>query len=462
MISIILAGGAGIRLWPLSRKFWPKFLIKLPYEKYTLLQKTFLRVKSFTDVEKIFVVVNKEHKFLVKENIQDLGIKFPIENILAEPEIKNTLPAVTFVCSVIKEKYSSEEIISVFPSDHFIKDEKKFARFIKKAVNIAKKGPIVLFGIKPTRVETGYGHIETNEKFDEDSFYIKRFIEKPDFETAKSLSVLDNVYWNSGIFVFSLKTFFEELKIYQPEIYKFFLEKNFETKLEKIYSQLPNIPIDKGLIEKTKNVVVIPLGILWDDLGSWAAIERIYQKDNQGNIILAKNVDIGSKNIIVVGDRRVVATCGLEDVIVVDTEDALLVINKNFDQKVKDIVEKISDETVLYHKTVQRPWGFYTVLKQEKGYKVKLINVLPNKKLSLQKHKKRAEQWFVVKGVAKITCNNKVFYLKQNETLRIEKNTPHRLENPSSKNILEIIEVAYGSYLGEDDIIRLEDDFGRK
>ena len=461
MISIILAGGAGTRLWPVSRKFWPKFLIKLPNEKYSLLQKTFLRIKKFTDIEKIFIVVNKEHKFLVKENIQDLNIKFPLENILCEPDIKNTLPAITYACSIIKERYPNE-IIGVFPSDHFIKEEKKFVSFVKKAKNVAKKGVIVLFGIKPTRVETGYGHIESDVSFDKDSFRIKRFIEKPDFETAKNLTSLENVYWNSGIFIFSLKTFFEELKIYQPDIYKKFEDENFETKLEKIYSQLPSVPIDKGLIEKTKNVVVIPLDIFWDDLGSWSSFERIYQKDEQGNIILAKNVDVGSKDITVFGDKRLIATCGLENLIIVDTEDALLVLNKNFDQKVKDVVGKISDETALYHKTTQRPWGFYTVLKQEKGYKVKLINVLPNKKLSLQKHKKRAEQWFVVKGIAKITCGKKILYLKQGETLRIEKNIPHRLENPSNKNILEIVEVAYGSYLGEDDIIRLEDDFGRK
>ncbi len=461
MISIILAGGAGTRLWPVSRKYWPKFLIKLPNEKYSLLQKTFLRIKKFTDVEKIFIVVNREHKFLVKENIQDLNIDFPLENILCEPDIKNTLPAITFACFVIKEKYS-DEIIGVFPSDHFIKEEKKFVSFIKKAKSTAKKGPIVLFGIKPTRIETDFGHIESDINFDKNSFYIKKFIEKPDFETAKNLTFLENVYWNSGIFIFSLKTFFEELKIYQPKIYKKFENKSFQTKLEEIYSQLPSLPIDKGLIEKTKNVVVIPLSIFWDDLGSWASFERIYKKNEQGNIILANNVDIGSKDITVFGDKRLIATCGLENLIIVDSEDALLVLNKNFDQKVKDIVERISDETTLYHKTTQRPWGFYTVLRNEKGYKVKLINVLPNKKLSLQKHKKRAEQWFVVKGIAKIICGNKILYLKQGQTLKIEKNIPHRLENPSNKNVLEIVEVAYGSYLGEDDIVRLEDDFGRK
>lgn len=468
MISIILAGGAGTRLWPLSRKFWPKFLIKLPGQKYSLLQQTFLRVKRFTSQEKIFIVVNKEHKFLVKENIQDLKINFPLENIISEPDIKNTLPAITLCCRILKEKFSLDEVVGVFPSDHFIKNTEKFVNFIREAEKAAKKGPIVLFGIKPTRIEPGYGHIVLGGKWKVENvkcevYEVEKFIEKPEFEVAKKLTKLNNVYWNSGIFVFSLKVFFEELKTYQPEIFNAFENENFYENLKKIYSGLPSIPIDKGLIEKSKNVLVIPINISWDDLGSWNSLERIYRKDQNGNIIFADNIDIGSKNIIVFGNKRIITTAGLQNLIVVDTEDALLVINKNYDQEVKNIVEMASEnEVVKYHKTTQRPWGFYTVLKEEKNYKVKLINVLPKKRLSLQKHKKRAEQWFVVSGVAKITCGKKVVYLKKGETLRIEKNTPHRLENPSKTQILEIVEVSYGSYLGEDDIIRLEDDFGRE
>ncbi len=468
MISIILAGGAGTRLWPLSRKYWPKFLLKLADDKFSLLQKTFLRVKEFSSLEKIFIVVNKEHKFLVKENIQDLKINFPLENIITEPEIRNTLPAVTLGCEIVKNKYPKEKIVGIFPSDHIIKPNKRFKNYIEEAKRVALKENIILFGIKPTRVESGYGHIKIRKdsKYEFENFYkVESFIEKPEFNVAKKLLKSSDIYWNSGIFVFHIDTFFDELKIYQPYIYELLVNSAYKSEdLKNIYEKITPLSIDKGLIEKTKKLLFIPLeNIFWDDLGSWGSLERIYKKDENNNIIFGKNIDISSKNIKVLGsDKRLIATCGLENLIIVDTEDALLVLNKNYDQKVKDIVEKIVDETKLYHKTVQRPWGFYTVLKQSDGYKIKIINVLPQKRLSLQKHKKRAEQWFVVCGVAKIFCKDKFLYLRKGETLKIEKNMPHRLENPSKKQILEIVEVGYGSYLGEDDIIRLEDDFKRK
>lgn len=467
MISIILAGGAGTRLWPLSRKYWPKFLLKLGDDKYSLLQQTFLRIKEITPVEKIFIIVNKEHKFLVKENLQDLKIKFPLENIISEPDIKNTLPAITLGCKIIKDRYPLEKIVGIFPSDHILKPEKMFKFYIEKAKVVAKEGNFVLFGIKPTRIETGYGHIKVSLKLkvkDEMCYKVEEFIEKPNLQVAKKLIKDKNIFWNSGIFVFHIDTFFDELKIYQQNIYNLFNQWNGEEKsLNELYKKVDSVSIDKGLIEKTKKLTIFPLEkIFWDDLGSWKSLERVYKKDENGNIILSKNVYMDSKNLTIVGDKRLIATCGVKNLIIIDTEDALLVLNKDCDQKVKDIVEKISDETILYHKTTQRPWGFYTVLKQANGYKVKIINVLPKKRLSLQKHKKRAEQWFVVSGIAKITCGKKVVYLKKGQTLKIEKNVPHRLENPSKKQVVEIVEVGYGNYLGEDDIIRLEDDFGRK
>ncbi|MCX7716284.1 MAG: mannose-1-phosphate guanylyltransferase/mannose-6-phosphate isomerase [Endomicrobia bacterium] len=484
MISIILAGGAGTRLWPLSRKFWPKFLLKLGNNKHSLLQQTFLRVNEITPTDKIFIVVNREHKFLVKENIQDIKINFPLENIIIEPDIKNTLPAITLACSVINQRYNEDEVVGIFPSDHIIKPQNKFNEYVVNAQKIAKIGKIVLFGITPYRIETGYGHIKVGAEVKGEGsvfgvkclvaknknlgivkvYEVKEFIEKPQYELAKKLIKTDCVYWNSGIFVFNIRCFFEELKTYQHKIYQLFTSWDFkEESLEKIYNKLHSISIDKGLIEKTKKLVLMPLkGILWDDLGSFNSLDRIYKKAKNQNIVLANSVGIKSKNLTIVGNNRMIATCGLKDLIIVDTEDALLVVDKKYDQEVKTLVRKIKDETILYHKTTQRPWGCYTVLKETKGYKVKIINVLPKKRLSLQKHLKRAEQWFVVSGIAKITFGNKVVYLKKGETLKIERNVPHRLENPSKTKILEIIEVAYGKYLAEDDIIRLEDDFGRK
>lgn len=465
MISIILAGGAGVRLWPVSRKYWPKFLLKFGNNKFSLLQQTFLRLKEFTEISKIFIVVNEEHKFLVKENIQDVDINFPVENIITEPELKNTLPALTLACNIIKDKFGENGIVGVFPSDHYIEDSKKFADYIKTAEQQAKDN-IILLGIKPTRPETDYGYILAGEfysKLNNKEFYkIKKFIEKPEYKKAEKLYKLKNSFWNGGIFVFSIKTFFSELKTYQKDLYNRFQQFKNHSQLRNLYKIIPSISIDKGLIEKTKKSLILPINIFWDDLGSWLSLERIYKKDSDGKIILAdKYVDMDSKNITVVGNKRLIASCGLKDLVVVDTEDVLLVANKYYLNSIKQIVEKVSKmpiaiDTVFYHKTIPRPWGFYTILKQEKFYKIKLINLLPNKKISLQKHKRRKEQWFVVSGVAKIFYKNKIHYVKEGEVFKIDKNMPHKLENPSKKNILEIIEVSYGSYLGEDDIVRLE------
>ncbi len=465
MISIILAGGAGYRLWPLSRKYSPKFLLKFGNSKFSLLQQTFLRVKKFTDINKIFIVVNEEHKFLVKENIQDLDIDFPIENIIPEPELKNTLAAVTLACSIIKNKFGEEQIVGVFPSDHYIEDDKEFTDYVLTAKTLAKEH-IILFGIKPNRPETEYGYILVDKVYYETkgkkAYFVKKFIEKPDLKKAKTIFHLNNVFWNGGIFIFTIRTFFSELKIYQKELFEKFEGLKDLSQLKKIYENISPVSIDKGLIEKTKKILVLPLEIFWDDLGSWLSIERVYKKDAQGNIILAnKYIDMYSQNITVIGDKKLITSYGLKDLIIVDTEDVLFVANKNYLNSIKQIVEKVLKEptlsdTALYHKTIMRPWGFYTILKQEKKYKIKLINIFPQKKISLQKHKRRTEQWFVVDGIAKIFYKEKIYYLKKGEIFKIEKNMPHKLENPSKKNILEIVEVSYGSYLGEDDIVRLE------
>ncbi|MCX7956888.1 MAG: mannose-1-phosphate guanylyltransferase/mannose-6-phosphate isomerase [Endomicrobia bacterium] len=464
MISIILAGGSSSRLWPFSRKFWPKFLLKFNKEKYSLLQRTFLRVKRFTEIKDIYIVVNDEHKFLVKENIKELNVNFPLENIISEPDIKNTLPAVTLSCSLIREKYSDDQILCVFPADHIIEPENKFYRVIGIAEKLASIGFIVLLGIKPNRIEAGYGYIEFGEKicankFFGDAYKVCRFIEKPSYEVAKNLIKKNNVCWNSGIFVFKASIFFEELSKFQKNLYKMFSSKNLRClNLKKIYKKITPISIDKGLIEKTHNIVMLKTDdIFWDDMGSWSSMERLYKKNQYGNIILAENFDMLSKNIVVISNtNRTIATCGLENLIIVDTEDALLVVNKKQEQKVKDIVNKINGDVVLYHKTTQRPWGFYTILKQMRSYKVKIVNIYPTKSLNMQKHKKRIEQIFVVNGMAKVTVGQRVVILKKGQTLKIEKNVVHKLENPSKTKFLEIVELSYGNYLGEDDIVYLE------
>ncbi len=465
MISIILAGGAGIRLWPLSRKYWPKFLLKFGSSKFSLLQQTFLRIKEFTEINKIFIVVNEEHKFLVKENIQDLNVNFPLENIITEPELRNTLPAVTLACKVIKDRFGGNNVVGVFPSDHYIEDNKKFADYIITAEQQVKDN-IILLGIKPTRPEQDYGYILAEKLYDrvnnKEFYSIKKFIEKPNYTKAKKLYKLNNIFWNVGIFIFSIETFFQELEVYQTDLFQKFQQFNIHKQLINLYENISSISIDKGLIEKTKKLLVLPINTFWDDLGSWLSLERIYEKDLDGKIILAdKHIDMSSKNITVVAGKRLIVSCGLKDIVIVDTDDVLLVSHKSSLSFIKQIVEEISKihslkDSILYHKTISRPWGFYVILKQENGYKIKLINVLPQKKISLQKHKKRTEQWFVVSGVARIFYKNKICCVKKGDIFKIEKNTPHRLENPSKKNILEIIEVSYGSYLGEDDIIRLE------
>ncbi len=466
MKSIILAGGAGTRLWPKSRKFWPKFLLNFG-DKKSLLQKTYQRISKISDKKDIFFICNKEHKYLIKENILDLKVNFSEEYIITEPEIRNTLPAIGVGAKFCLQKYG-DDVLGIFPSDHYIKDEKKFLRTIKQAEKLAKEGFVVIFGIKPTRAETGYGYIKvSNSKLRIKEFFgykVEKFIEKPDLTKAKKLLEQRNVYWNSGMFMFKSSVILEEIKKYEPQIYS--LIEKWDCKIENldnIYSEFPSISIDKSVIEKTDKLIFLPLNIFWDDVGSWAALERIYKKDKNQNVIIGENVDIDSRNISVFGDKRLIATAGLKDLIIVDTEDALLVVSKGYTEKVKFLVEKNhNSETISYHKTTLRPWGYYTVLEHKNGYKLKIIKVLPKKRLSLQKHQKRNEQWFVVFGRAKIILGNKNIFLNKGESITIPKNTNHRLENPSCDQELEIVEIAHGKYIGEDDIIRMEDDFCRK
>ncbi len=463
MIGVILAGGSGTRLWPQSRGCWPKFLLK--FSKHSLLQESILRLASFIPPEKILIITNAEHRFLVQEDAADLKIKLPNENIICEPSPKNTAPAIAVVSRYAFEKLGDEPMI-ICPSDHLIKDTAKFSKIVNSALPSAQKGYIVVFGISPTRPETGYGYIKFSDKVSQDIYGIEKFVEKPDFRAARDYLRRKNYFWNAGIFLFKPSVMLGELKRYLPELYTAVNSWSCAPAgLKSVFKKIEPESIDYGVLEKTKKIAACKLDVAWDDLGDWNSMSRVYASDNAGNIINGRVVDIGSANTTVIAGPRLIATVGLKNTIVVDTEDALLVCDKTRSQEVKTVVGKISKtgqtEELLYHKKVSRPWGDYTVLEKGKGYKVKIIHVLPGKKLSLQKHKRRSEHWLVVDGTAKIVKDKKFLILKKGQMVEIPSFTTHRLEN-ISKKLLKIIEISRGKYIGEDDIIRIQDDFNRK
>ena len=464
MKSIILAGGVGSRLWPLSREHFPKQFIKFDTFDRSLFQMTFERcLKLCKDPEDIYIVTNELHKFHVMGQIEELGYEdFREENILVEPEGKNTLPAIYYGVKSIREKDKSDYIVGVFPSDHLIKkeDEGKFIDTIKKGLEIAETH-LITFGVTPTKPHTGYGYIKpSKEKLEDVGYLVEEFKEKPDLETAKKY-IESGYFWNSGMFLFNTDIFEEELKKHCPQVYKAFRLEN----IREVYSKVPDISIDYGIMEKSDRVGVIPLNIRWNDLGSFDAFFDEFEGDKNGNIILSEGMVFNSKNNLVKTESdKLVSLIDVDNLIVMDTIDALMICKKESSQKIKEVFKKLkekNDERVLYHKTVYRPWGSYTVLEEGMFYKIKKIKVLPGKKLSYQLHHHRSEHWIVVRGMAKVVVEGKEYYLRNGESTFVKSGLKHRLENPGLIP-LEIIEVQIGEYLGEDDIVRIEDDWGRK
>jgi len=507
MIGVILAGGAGTRLWPVSRAYWPKFLLTFPSKEKknkithpvspsehapTLIQQTFLRLASMTPPQRIFAVVNEEHKFFVKENITGIVSSYPaLENIISEPVSRNTLPAIFSAAAKTWVEYGDEPMV-ICPSDHIITDLAKFRRAVKTALAASSvNGRIVVFGIKPDRPETGYGYICPGDRIflnDKNSFKniisavysVRAFAEKPSLEKARSFIKSGRWLWNAGIFVMKPSVLFGEIKKYQPDFYRIIepiIAKKQKSScdlpsvLRRIYPELPSVSIDYGIIEKSSRVAVVKLDSRWDDVGDWGAIERIYPRDSRGNVFIGDVASFETSGSFVIARSiseggRLVGTVGLKDVIIVDTADALLVAGKDSAQKVRELVKSLpqrSDfykETTLRHKIVPRPWGEYDVIASGDGYKVKIIKVLPHKKLSLQKHLLRSERWTALKGTALVVKDGKRITLREGETVEIPRRAVHRLENNTKKEI-HILEISRGKYIGEDDILRVEDDFGR-
>jgi mannose-1-phosphate guanylyltransferase len=465
IVPVILSGGSGTRLWPLSRTLYPKQFLDL-VDETTLFQDTILRLPKA--LEKPLVICNEEQRFLAAEQLRQIQVE--PNGIILEPEGKNTAPAIALAALKLKER-GDDPLLLVLPADHLIQDITAFHKSITVAEHLAMSDKLVTFGIMPNKTETGYGYIEIDKNEPNDYFNIKSFKEKPNMKDAQKFISSGNYLWNSGMFMFKSSTYLNELKKFEPYILKA-CKKAFETEYKDLdfirlnnneFFKCPNKSIDYAVMEKTDKSLVVPLNANWSDIGSWEALFNSKEKDIDGNVyqgdVLLDNV----KNTFAYSSNRLVTITGVSDLIVVDTQDALLVSNRNNAQNIKNIVSILKNNNrpeTENHRKVFRPWGYYDCIDSDLGFQVKRILVNPGAKLSLQKHQYRAEHWVIVKGVASITFKDKVFNLVENQSTYIPKNEIHRLEN-KEKIPLEIIEIQTGSYLGEDDIIRLEDDYQR-
>ena len=458
MINIILCGGSGTRLWPISRTLMPKQFVKL-FSNRSLFQLTVERNAQLCKAQ--FVVSNSQQYFLAMEQLQELNKTN--NKYLLEPIGRNTAPAIALACFEL----DSEDIVLVTPSDHLIEDEKSYHKAVLRAKQLASENNLVTFGIKPTFAETGFGYIEAVNLGKED---VKAFHEKPDFQTATKYLESGNYYWNSGIFMFKAGVFLDELKRYCPEIYDPAVNafknsvKDGITKIN--YDDMANIPensIDYAVMEKSDKVKVVASDIGWSDIGSFDALYEKLPKNDDGNTLNSEHISVDSKNNLIYANKRKIVTIDVEDLIIVDTADAVLISKKGSSQKVKRAVDEIKQLGVGLHNihlSVHRPWGTYTVLENTPGYKIKRIEVKPGKRLSLQKHFHRNEHWIVVSGTATVTVGEETRLVRPNESTYIKMGEVHRLENQGKIPVV-LIEAQVGEYTGEDDIVRIEDDFNR-
>jgi len=465
IVPVILSGGSGTRLWPLSRKLYPKQFINLVNET-TLFQDTILRLPE--DVAEPLIICIEEHRFLAAEQLREIGKK--TKGIILEPEGRNTAPAVALAALQFINK-GEDPILLVLSADHLIENIEAFHQSITIASELAENNKLITFGVVPDKAETGYGYIEANINNTDDYYSIKSFTEKPSQKNAKKYLDSVNYLWNSGMFMFKASVYLSELEKFEPEILsackKSCTTENIDSDFIRIdndaFHQCPNESIDYAVMEHTKNGVVVPLDANWSDVGSWSLLWDIKTKDNNDNVSEGDVFLEDVKNTYTYSSNRLVSVIGVSNLVIVDTQDALLVADKQQTHNIKKIVARLNNDKrseVDNHRKVFRPWGYYDSVDSGERFQVKRIVVNSGAKLSLQKHKYRAEHWVVVKGVALVTCGDKIFELVENQSTYIPQGSLHRLENHQDIP-LEIIEIQTGSYLGEDDIIRFEDDYQR-
>jgi len=464
---VILSGGSGTRLWPLSRKQYPKQYLPLAGDN-TMLQETILRLNGLDNLAEPIIICNADHRFLVAEQCEQIDIINPI--ILLEPVGRNTAPAIA-AAALQSLKDSDDAVLLVLSADHVIQDIKAFHAAIDIASNQAQEGKLATFGIVPTDANTGYGYIKASKEDDNGAHKVEKFVEKPDLQTAQAYLEQGNYLWNSGMFMFKAATLIDELTTHSPEIVTSVNNavNNAEQDLDFIrldkqaFESSPSDSIDYALMEKSDNVVVVLLDAQWNDIGSWSALHDIAAKDSNGNAIQGDVFTEDTTNTYIHANHHMVATIGVQDLVIVDTPNATLIATKDKAQEVKKIVERLQEqdrEEQFYHRKVYRPWGWYDSIEVGLHFQVKRLHVNPGAKLSLQMHHKRAEHWVVVSGTATAINGEDVLTLTEGDSTYIPVGTTHGLENKTNEQ-LEIIEVQSGTYLGEDDIVRFEDIYGR-
>lgn len=463
---IIIAGGTGSRLWPLSREAFPKQFQKLHGDK-TMLQMTIERLQNLDCLPPI-VICNENHRFIVAEQLRQIGQLN--HNIILEPVGKNTAPAIA-LAAFYATKHGDNPNLLILPADHVILNTKAFEQSIQNALSYLSDDKLITFGIVPKTPETGYGYIQCGEKLQGVGFVVNQFVEKPDQQTAQSYLDDGGYLWNSGMFAFKAQSYLNELKQYRQDIYHVCQQatEQLESDLDfiridaEIFKTCPEDSIDYAVMEKTADAVVVPMDAGWNDVGAWSSLWEVSDKDEQGNSKHGDVLCIDSQNNFIFAETGLVATVGVQDTVVVQTKDAVLVTNKENAQDVKLLVKKLQQDNrseTMLHREVYRPWGKYDSVDSGQRYQVKRITVKPNEKLSVQMHHHRAEHWIVVSGTAKVNVDGKEILLTENQSVYIPLGAIHFLENPG-KIPLELIEVQVGSYLGEDDIVRFEDQYGR-